>query len=253
MPDEGVCAKINIGIFYIKKDFKAKVAKLISIKEAINLIKDSSTVMIGGFLSCGTPDKLIDELACRGTKNLTVISNDTSFPDVDKGKLIVNKQVKKLIASHIGTNPETGRQMSAGELEVELTPMGSLMERIRAKGAGLGGVLTPTGVGTTIADGKKVYELDNKKYLFEKPISADFALIYGTKADKFGNISYFGTTRNCNTVMATAADVVIVQADEIVDCLDPNEVVVPGIFVDYIVARDESPAKSLNKVLEAEK
>ena len=129
------------------------MTKLVSIKEAINLIKDSSTIMVGGFLSCGVPDKLIDALAESGTKNLTMISNDTSFPNVDKGKLIVNKQVKKLITSHIGTNPETGRQMEEGELEVELTPMGSLMERIRAKGAGLGGVLTPTGIGTTIADG----------------------------------------------------------------------------------------------------
>ncbi len=211
------------------------MAKIISIKEAVSLIKDSATIMVGGFLSCGTPDKLIDELVNSNVKNLTMISNDTSIPNKDKGKLIVNKQVKRLITSHIGTNPETGRQMEAGEIEVELTPMGSLMERIRAKGAGLGGVLTPTGIGTTIADGKKVYEIDNKKYLFERPISADFALIYGTKADKFGNVSYYGTTRNCNTVMATAADTVILQADEIVESLDPNEIVIPGLFIDYIV------------------
>ena len=211
------------------------MAKIISKKEAVSLIKDNSTVMIGGFLSCGVPDKLIDELAKSNVKNLTMISNDTSVPDNDKGKLIVFKQIKRLITSHIGTNPETGRQMEAGEIEVELTPMGSLMERIRAKGAGLGGVLTPTGVGTLIAEGKKVYEIDNKKYLFERPISADFALIYGTKADKFGNVSYYGTTRNCNTVMATAADIVILQADEIVEQLDPNEIVIPGLFIDYIV------------------
>ncbi len=211
------------------------MAKIISIKEAVSLIKDSATIMVGGFLSCGTPDKLIDELVNSNVKNLTMISNDTSIPNKDKGKLIVNKQVKRLITSHIGTNPETGRQMEAGEIEVELTPMGSLMERIRAKGAGLGGVLTPTGIGTAIADGKKVYEIDNKKYLFERPISADFALIYGTKADKFGNVSYYGTTRNCNTVMATAADTVILQADEIVESLDPNEIVIPGLFIDYIV------------------
>ena len=211
------------------------MAKIRSIKEAVSLIKDSATIMVGGFLSCGTPDKLIDELVNSNVKNLTMISNDTSIPNKDKGKLIVNKQVKKLITSHIGTNPETGRQMEAGEIEVELTPMGSLMERIRAKGAGLGGVLTPTGIGTAIADGKKVYEIDNKKYLFERPISADFALIYGTKADKFGNVSYYGTTRNCNTVMATAADTVILQADEIVENLDPNEIVIPGLFIDYIV------------------
>lgn len=138
------------------------MARIVSIKDAVSLIKDGATVMIGGFLSCGAPDKLIDELVKQNAKNLTMISNDTSIPNKDKGKLIVNKQVKKLITSHIGTNPETGRQMEAGEIEVELTPMGSLMERIRAKGAGLGGVLTPTGVGTAIAEGKKVYELDNK-------------------------------------------------------------------------------------------
>lgn len=211
------------------------MAKIISAKEAVSFIKDSATIMIGGFLSCGTPDKLIDELTKTNVKNLTMISNDTSIPNKDKGKLIVNKQVKKLITSHIGTNPETGRQMEAGEIEVELTPMGSLMERIRAKGAGLGGVLTPTGIGTAIADGKKIHEIDGKKYLFERPISADFALIYGTKADKYGNVSYFGTTRNCNTVMATAADTVILQADEIVEKLDPNEIVIPGLFIDYIV------------------
>ncbi len=211
------------------------MAEIISIKEAVSLIKDSATIMVGGFLSCGAPDKLIDELVKSNVKNLTMISNDTSIPNKDKGKLIVNKQVKRLITSHIGTNPETGRQMEAGEIDVELTPMGSLMERIRAKGAGLGGVLTPTGIGTAIADGKKVYEIDNKKYLFERPISADFALIYGTKADKFGNVSYYGTTRNCNTVMATAADTVILQADEIVESLDPNEIVIPGLFIDYIV------------------
>ncbi len=213
------------------------VAKLVSIKEAINLIKDGATIMIGGFLSCGAPDKLIDGLIENGAKNLTMISNDTSVPECDKGKLIVNKQIKKLITSHIGTNPETGRQMATGDIEVELTPMGTLMERIRAKGAGLGGVLTPTGVGTVIEKGKKTVDIDGKKFIFEKPLGADFALIYGTKADKYGNVAYFGTTRNCNTVMATAAKTVIVQADEVVDNLDPNEVIIPGIFVDYIVEK----------------
>ena len=120
---------------------------IISAKDAIDLIKDGSSVMVGGFLSCGAPDELIDELVHRDIKNLTMISNDTSYPDADKGKLIVNKQIKKLITSHIGTNPETGKQMNSGELDVELVPMGTLIEKIRAKGTGLGGVLTPTGVG----------------------------------------------------------------------------------------------------------
>ena len=210
----------------------------ITAKEAINLIKDGATIMVGGFLSCGAPSCLIDELANRKISNLTMISNDTTYPDADKGKLIVNKQVKKLRTSHIGTNPETGKQMHSGELEVELVPMGTLIERIRAKGTGLGGILTPTGVGTVIEKNKQTMIVDGKKFIFEKPIGADFALIYGTKVDKFGNVAYYGTTRNLNTVMATAAETVIVEADEFVDCLDPNDVIIPGLFIDYIVVKE---------------
>lgn len=213
--------------------------RIISAKEAVSMIKDGSSVMIGGFLSCGTPDKLIDELIEQNVSNLTMICNDTSTPGADRGKLIENKQVKKVIASHIGTNPETGRQMHDGELDVELVPMGTLIEKIRAKGSGLGGVLTPTGVGTIIEDNKETMMIDGKKYIFEKPLGADFALIYGTKVDKYGNVSFHGTTRNHNTIMATAAETVIVQADELVDCLDPNEVVIPGLFVDYVVPCEE--------------
>lgn len=209
--------------------------KIVSAKEAISHIKDGATIMVGGFLSCGAPDKLIDELVEQNVQKLTMISNDTSIPSVDKGKLIVNKQIKKIITSHIGTNPETGRQMHSGELDVELVPMGTLIERIRAKGTGLGGVLTPTGVGTIIEENKETMIIDGKKFIFERPIGADFALIYGSKVDKFGNVAFYGTTRNLNTVMATAADTVIVQADEFVECLDPNEVVIPGLFIDYIV------------------
>lgn len=212
--------------------------KIVSAKEAIKLIKDGSKVMIGGFLSCGVPDELVDELVAQNKRNLTLVVNDTSYPNADKGKLIVNKQVKKVITTHIGTNPESGKQMYAGELEVEFVPMGTFVEKIRAKGAGLGGILTQTGVGTIIERKKETMEIDGKKFIFEKPLGADVALIYGTKVDKFGNISYYGTTRNVNPVMATAADTVVVQADELVDCLDPNEVVVPGLFVDYIVIKD---------------
>lgn len=214
--------------------------KIISAQQAISLIEEGSTVMIGGFLSCGAPDKLIDELVEQNIAKLTVISNDTSYPDVDKGKLIVNKQVKRLITSHIGTNPETGKQMNSGELDVELVPMGTLIEKIRAKGTGLGGVLTPTGVGTIIEDSKETIEIGGKKFIFEEPIGADYALIYGTKVDKYGNVAYYGTTRNLNTVMATAAETVIVQADELVDCLDPNDVIIPGLFIDYIVVKENS-------------
>ena len=213
--------------------------KIISAKEAVSMIKEGSSVMIGGFLSCGTPDKLIDELIEQNVSNLTMICNDTSTPGADRGKLIENKQVKKVIASHIGTNPETGRQMHDGEIEVELVPMGTLIEKIRAKGTGLGGVLTPTGVGTIIEENKETMIIDGKKYIFEKPLGANFALIYGTKVDKYGNVSFHGTTRNHNTIMATAAETVIVQADELVDCLEPNEIVIPGLFIDYVVPCEE--------------
>ena len=191
--------------------------------------------MVGGFLSCGTPDKLIDELVAQNVQKLTMIANDTSIPTADKGKLIVNKQVKKVITTHIGTNPETGRQMTAGELDVELVPMGTLVERIRAKGTGMGGILTPTGVGTILEEHKETINVDGKKFIFERPIGADFALIYGSKVDKFGNVTFHGTTRNFNTIMATAAETVIIQADELVDTINPDDVVIPGLFIDYIV------------------
>lgn len=211
--------------------------KIISAKEAGKLIPSGSTVMVGGFLNCGTPVKVIDELIENKVNNLTLIANDTSVPECDRGKLIVNKMVKKAIVGHIGTNPETGRQMDAGELEVELVPLGTLVERVRAGGAGLGGVLTPTGVGTLVAEGKTVMEVDGKQYLFEKPLKADFAIVYGTKVDKYGNVFLHGTTRNFNIIMAMAAETVIVEADEIVDdCIDPDMVSIPGVFVDYIVA-----------------
>lgn len=211
--------------------------KIVSAKEAGKLISSGSTIMVGGFLNCGCPAKVIDELIKNKINNLTLIANDTSVAEQDRGKLIVNKMVKKAIVGHIGTNPEAGRQMDAGELEVELVPLGTLVERVRAGGAGLGGVLTPTGIGTIVAEGKQVFEIDGKQYLFEKPLKADFAIVYGTKVDKFGNVFLHGTTRNFNMVMAMAAQTVIVEADEIVDdCIDPDFVHIPGVFIDYIVA-----------------
>ncbi|TJX67728.1 acetate CoA-transferase subunit alpha [Soehngenia saccharolytica] len=211
--------------------------KLISIDEAVDMIKDGMTIMVGGFLGCGNPHKIIDKLVEKNVKDLTLICNDSSFPDYGVGKLVVNHQIKKLIASHVGTNPETGRQMNAGEMEVVLVPQGTLAEQVRAGGAGLGGILTPTGVGTVIEEGKQKITVDGVEYLLEKPLKADVALIAGQKVDKFGNIVYFGATRNFNTLMATAAETVIVEASEIVEVgdLDPNDVVTPGIFVDYIV------------------
>ena len=191
--------------------------------------------MIGGFLRCGTPARIIEEILKNDICNLTLIANDTSTPDYDRGKLVVNKRIKKAIVAHLGTNPETGRQMNAGELEVELVPMGTLVERIRAAGSGLGGFLTPTGVGTVVEKGKTVMEIDGRKYLLEKPLKADFALISAARADRFGNLFLPGTTRNFNVVMATAADTVIVEAGELSDePLKPDEITIPGIFVDYI-------------------
>ena len=214
------------------------MTKVITDAEAAKLIQDGMSVMIGGFLKCGSPRRVIEKLLENGTKNLTIIANDTSFVDSDKGKLVAHKRVKKAIVTHIGMNPETGRQMHDGEIAVELVPQGTLAERIRAGGAGLGGILTPTGVGTVVEKGKQVIEVDGKKYLLEKPLKADIALIYADKADKYGNLGYYGTTRNFNTVMALAGSTVIVEAEEYIDgSLDPNEVVVPGVLVDYIVVK----------------
>lgn len=210
--------------------------KIINAKEAAALIKDGDSLMMGGFLGCGTAHKCVDELLKLGTKNLTMIGNDTAMADYSYGKLIVNKQVKKLIATHIGTNKETGRQMSAGELEVELVPQGTLAERIRASRSGLGGVLVSTGIGTLVAEGKEVIKVDGKEYLLEKPLKANVALVYATYADKYGNLAYDGTTRNFNALMAMAADLVIVEVEQVLDsALDPNRVVVPFVAVDYIV------------------
>lgn len=211
--------------------------KFISAQEAAKLIPDNATVMIGGFLRCGSPKRVIDAMIERKTSGLTLIANDTGFPDSDRGKLIVNKMVKKAIVTHIGTNPETGRQFNNAEIEVELVPMGTLVEKIRAAGAGLGGFLTPTGVGTIVENGKQTIELNGKKYLLETPLRADFAIVYATKVDRFGNAFLEGTTRNFNTVMATAADTIIIEADEVSETpLDPNLITIAGIFADYIVA-----------------
>ncbi len=211
------------------------IKHIVSIAEAAKLIHDDASVMIGGFLCCGSPQKIIDELVKNQTKGLTLIANDTGFPDSDRGKLIVNKLVKKAIVTHIGTNPETGKQWHNKEIEVELVPMGTLIERIRCAGASLGGFLTPTGVGTVVEEGKQVMEINGKKYLLETPLSADFAIIYATKTDKFGNAFLDGTTRNFNPVMATAAKTVIVETEELSEePLNPNEITIPGVFIDYI-------------------
>ncbi len=227
--------------------------KMITAEEAAAMIKDGSTVMVGGFMSNGTPEILMDALVARNAKDLTVICNDGGTgPAFDEngnetkaatgnGKLIQNHCVKKLIATHIGLNKQVAEQMNSGQLEVELVPQGSMAEKIRAGGAGLGGVLTPTGVGTDVAEGKETLNINGKDYLLEMPLHADFAVLRGNIVDKKGNVYYHNTTKNFQTVMATAADTVIVAAEKIVEVgeLDPNYVMTPYIFVDYIVGGEK--------------
>ena len=213
--------------------------KIVSIKDAIAGINDGATIMVGGFLACGTPEPIIDALVEKGVKDLTLICNDTATPTTGIGKLVANNQVKKVIATHIGTNPITGQKMNDGTMEVELSPQGTLAERIRSGGAGLGGVLTPTGVGTEVAEGKQVLNIDGKDYLLEKPLRADFALIGATIADEKGNLYFTATSKNFNTVMATAADVVIAGAELIVPVGDiqPENVAIPAIMSKERIAR----------------
>lgn len=217
------------------------INKIVSMEEAVDKVKDNMTLMVGGFLANGTPDKLIDALVQKNVKNLTLICNDTGFPDRGVGKMVVNKQFKKMIASHVGTNPETANQMNSGETEVVLTPQGTLAEQVRCGGYGLGGFLTPTGVGTEVETGKEKKVIDGKEYLLELPLRADVALIKASVADKKGNLIFNKSTKNFNPIMAMAADIVIVEADKIVEIgeIDPDHVMSSGIFVDYIVGGDK--------------
>ncbi|QIM61894.1 acetate CoA-transferase subunit alpha [Pasteurellaceae bacterium Orientalotternb1] len=213
------------------------MSKVIEITEIRKHLFDGMTILFGGFMGVGTPPRLIQAILDSEVKDLTLIGNDTAFVDTGVGPLISNKRVKKVIASHIGTNAETGRQMIAGEIEVELVPQGTLVERIRAGGAGLGGILTPTGVGTMVEEGKQVIELDSKKYLLERPIRADIAIIGAHLADKKGNLTYQLTTRNFNPIIAFAADKTFAEPDEIVEVgsIDPNYVVTPAALIDYVI------------------
>lgn len=214
-------------------------------KEAIAGIQDGASIMVGGFMACGTPEILIDALVEKNVKNLTIICNDAGVPGRGVGKLLSNGQIKTLIASHVGLNPEVASRMNTDvaedKLECILVPQGTLAERVRAGGAGLGGFLTPTGVGTIVAEGKQVINIDGRDYLLEKPLRADFAFIRGSVTDKFGNTTYNGTTRTFNPMMAAAADYVIVGACEVVEVgeIDPNNVVTSGIFVDAIVGGEK--------------
>lgn len=214
--------------------------KKISLQDAVAKIEDGMTIMFGGFLGAGSAIQIIDALVEKGVKNLTIIANDTAFPDKAHGKLVANHQVKKAIVSHIGTNSETINQLNLKELEVEFSPQGTLAERVRAGGAGLGGVLTPTGLGTVVAEGKQVVKVDGKDYLLEKPLRADVALLGANVADESGNLIFYGTTQNFNPLMAMAADLVIAEAEKVVKTgeLAPESIHTPNIFVDYLYYKE---------------
>jgi acetate CoA/acetoacetate CoA-transferase alpha subunit len=219
--------------------------KPIALAAAVEKIPDGASLMIGGFMGVGSPHRLIGELVRQGRRNLTVIANDTGRPGFGIGRLIDAKAVARLVVSHIGTNPETQRQMIAGEIAVELCPQGTLAERIRAAGYGLGGVLTPTGVGTTVAEGKREIEVEGRTFLLELPISADFALIAAHRADYYGNLDYALTARNFNPIMAMAGSTVIAEAVEIVPVgvIPPDEVVTPAVLVDHLVEREHADGR----------
>jgi len=211
--------------------------KKISVADAAALIPDGASLMVGGFMGVGTPERLIDELVRQSKRDLTVIANDTAAPGRGIGKLITAGLVGKTIASHIGLNPETQQQMLAGTMAVDLVPQGTLIERIRAGGFGLGGILTPTGVGTVVEEGKRRIDVDGKSYLLETALRADFALVNAFLADYRGNLYYALTARNFNPVIAMAADTVIVTAENIVPVgvIAPDHVVTPAAIVDYLV------------------
>jgi len=210
------------------------MSKWLDKEEIIKLFKDGQVIMIGGFLTCGTPEVLIDLLVQSNVKDLTIICNDAGYVDKGVGKLIANNQVKKLIATHIGTNPNAGRLMSEGKIDVDLIPQGTFVEQIRANGAGLGGILTPTGLNTMIEDKNEIITVDGKKYILAKPISADIALINAFYADHIGNLTYKGSARNFNPTMAVSASKVIALIKEKVELINPEHIITPHIFVDYL-------------------
>jgi 3-oxoacid CoA-transferase A subunit len=218
------------------------MVQIISPAEAAAMIKPGNRLAIGGFLAVGAPETIIDAMVENGNKDLHIIVIASDWEDRGVGKLIVNKMVKSAQVSHMGTNKAIQAQMNAGEIDIELVPQGTLMERVRAFGAGLGGILTPTGLGTIVAEGKQIITIEGKDYLLETAIPSDFALIKAHKADKLGNLTYRKTARNSNPIMAMAGKITIAEVDEIVEIgeLDPEEVITPGIFVNYLILAKEN-------------
>ncbi len=208
-----------------------------SADDAVALIQDGASILMGGFGLCGIPENLIAALHRRGTKNLTVISNNAGVDDFGIGVLLRTRQVRKMIATYVGENKEFERQFLSGELEVELVPQGTFSERIRAGGAGIGGFFTPTGYGTLVAEGKETRTIDGHPYVLELPLRAQFAFVKAWKGDRVGNLVYRRTARNFNPIMATAADVTFAEVEHLVEPgeIDPDHVVTPGIFVTHIL------------------
>jgi 3-oxoacid CoA-transferase subunit A len=204
--------------------------------DAVAQIPDGARILVGGFGLCGIPENLIKALRDRGTKQLTLISNNAGVDDFGLGMLLKTRQVRKMISTYVGENKEFERQFLSGEVEVELVPQGTFAERIRAAGAGIGGFFTPTGYGTLVAEGKETRVIDGKPYVLEAPLHADFAFVKASKGDRAGNLVYHRTARNFNPVMATAARVTIAEVETLVEPgeIDPDHVVTPGIFVKHI-------------------
>jgi acetate CoA/acetoacetate CoA-transferase alpha subunit len=211
--------------------------KTVSVAAAVEMIPNGATLMIGGFMGVGTSERVVDEIVKQGKRDLTVIANDTAVPGRGIGKLVTAGLISRAVASHIGLNPETQKQMIAGQMAVDLIPQGTLIERIRAGGCGLGGVLTPTGIGTVVEEGKQKVVVDGKSYLVETALRADFALVHAFLADYLGNLAYALTARNFNPVIAMAADTTIVTAENIVPVglISPDHVITPAPIVDYLV------------------
>ena len=230
-------------------------SKRLELDQVASFLRDGMTIMVAGFMGNGTPPRLVQAVLDSGVKDLNVICDDTAFLDATRGPegigiLVRNKRIKKLITGHIGLNKEAQRQMLAGEMEIELSPIGTLAERIRAGGSGLGGVITPTGVGTSVGDvkmdvtingqkfdKKQTININGRDFLLELPLTAELALLEAVKADAFGNLVYFRSMRNHNPLMALAAKTVIVEAHEVVEigAIDPDQVMTPGILIDHIV------------------
>lgn len=217
------------------------MVKIISAAEAAAMITEKSRLAIGGFLAVGAPETIIDALVEQGTKKLHMIVIASDWENRGVGKLVVNRLISSAQVSHLGTNKAIQAQMNAGEIAIELVPQGTLMERVRACGAGLGGILTPTGLGTVVQEGKQVITLEGKDYILEPAIASDFALVRAHKADRMGNLTYRKTSRNSNPIMAMAGKITIAEVDEILEIgeLNPEDVITPGVFVNYLVLSKE--------------